>query len=91
VGLPKDAAIPTLTPETAARRAIVYVPNALDAKQEVEYVVFLHGHTEDSRIRPFAGWRAFKPPTPRAGPASEEALSATSRWTRSGGSSRTAG
>src|SRR4051794_19388371 len=62
VGLPKDAPIPNLTTESAERRAIVLLPKALDAAQEVEYVIFLHGHTEKSKTRPFAGWRAYKPP-----------------------------
>jgi hypothetical protein len=69
VGLSKDAPIGTLTTESAERRAIVLVPVGLDAKQPVEYVVFLHGHTEDSDSRPFAGYRAFKPAkgrTPKA-------------------------
>jgi hypothetical protein len=67
VGGPNDAPIKSLTPESSARRAIVLLPKALDAGQEVEYVVFLHGHTEDSSSRPFAGWRAYKPPPPRRG------------------------
>jgi hypothetical protein len=62
VGLPKDAPISALTPETAGRRAIVLLPKTLNAKQDVEYVVFLHGHTESSTSRPFAGWRAYQPP-----------------------------
>jgi hypothetical protein len=67
VGSPKDAPIKSLTPESSARRAIVLLPKALDAGQDVEYVVFLHGHTEDSGSRPFAGWRAYKPPPPPRG------------------------
>jgi hypothetical protein len=67
VGGPADATIKSLTPESSARRAIVLLPKALDAGQEVEYVVFLHGHTEDSSTRPFAGWRAYKPPPPPRG------------------------
>src|SRR4051794_19486008 len=62
VGAPKVAPIKNLTTESSARRAIVLLPKALDATQDVEYVVFLHGHTESSDTRPFAGWRAYKPP-----------------------------
>ncbi len=65
VGLPNDAPITELTPEKTERRAIVLLPKALDATQQVEYLVFLHGHTEDSSTRPFAGWRAYKPPPPK--------------------------
>jgi hypothetical protein len=61
VGLSKDAPIGSLTTESAERRAIVLVPVGLDAKQPVEYVVFLHGHTESAGSRPFAGYRAFAP------------------------------
>jgi hypothetical protein len=64
VGLSADAPIATLTTESAERRAIVLVPVALNARQPVEYVVFLHGHTEDATSRPFAGYRAYKPKTP---------------------------
>jgi hypothetical protein len=67
VGGAKDAPIKELTPESSAGRAIVLLPKALDATQDVEYVVFLHGHTEDSTTRPFAGWRAYKPPPPPRG------------------------
>jgi hypothetical protein len=62
VGLPKDAPIRNLTTESAERRAVVLLPKALDATQEVEYLIFLHGHTENSKTRPFAGWRAYKAP-----------------------------
>jgi hypothetical protein len=68
VGLPNDVPIRSLTTEKSDRRAIVLLPRALDARQEVEYVVFLHGHTEDSDTRPYAGWRAYKPPPPKGAP-----------------------
>lgn len=68
VGLPNDAPIGSLTTEKSDRRAIILLPSALDATQEVEYVVFLHGHTEDSSTRPYAGWRAYKPPPPKGAP-----------------------
>ena len=52
-----------LTKESAAGKAIVLVPKstsvalkAADAKLDV--VIFLHGFTEDSGTRPFAGYRA---------------------------------
>ncbi len=61
-GLSADAPISQLTPERADHRAIVLVPAALDATQIVDYVVFLHGYTEDATTRPYGGWRAFKPP-----------------------------
>jgi hypothetical protein len=61
-GLPKDAPISQLTTERSDHRAIVLVPAALDATQIVDYVVFLHGFTEDAGTRPYAGWRAYKPP-----------------------------
>ncbi|HEX3975454.1 MAG TPA: hypothetical protein VHW96_04275 [Solirubrobacteraceae bacterium] len=64
-GLPKDAPTGALTPERADHRAIVLVPAALDASQIVDYVVFLHGYTEDATTRPYGGWRALRPaPTP---------------------------
>ena len=61
-GLKQDAPIAELTPERADHRAIVLVPAALDATQTVDYVVFLHGYTENATTRPYGGWRAFKPP-----------------------------
>jgi hypothetical protein len=63
-GLKKDAPIGELTPERADHRAIVLVPAALDATQTVDYVVFLHGYTENAATRPYGGWRAYKPPKP---------------------------
>jgi hypothetical protein len=49
--------ISALSPETASKgKAIVLVPEALDATKPIEVVVFLHGHTEGTH-RPFAGWR----------------------------------
>lgn len=67
VGLPKDAPITSLTPERSDHRAIVLVPMALDATRNVEYVIFLHGHTESSSTRPYAGWRSYQPPPPPKG------------------------
>jgi hypothetical protein len=61
-GLKGDAPINDLTPERADHRAIVLMPNALDPNQVVDYVVFLHGYTEDASTRPYGGWRAYKPP-----------------------------
>jgi hypothetical protein len=60
-GLTKDAPSKQLTPERADNRAIVLVPAALDANQFVDYIVFLHGYTEDPTTRPYGGWRAYKP------------------------------
>jgi hypothetical protein len=68
VGLPTDVPIGSLTTERSDRRAIVLLPGALDARQDVEYVVFLHGHTGASSTRPYAGWRAYKPPPPKGPP-----------------------
>jgi hypothetical protein len=67
VGLPKDVPITSLTPERSDHRAIVLLPMALDARLSVEYVIFLHGHTESSSTRPYAGWRAYQPPPPPRG------------------------
>lgn len=81
MGLPTDAPIRDLTTESAERRAIVLLPKALDATQDVEFVVFLHGFTEDASIRPFAGWRAYKPPPSKGAPAKKaKAETATERW-----------
>lgn len=49
--------IGSLSTESAVGRAIVLVPDGLDATRSIEVVVFLHGHTEGTH-RPFAGWRA---------------------------------
>jgi hypothetical protein len=65
-GLKADAPIDSLTPERADHRAIVLVPAALDATQIVDFVVFLHGFTENATTRPYGGWRAFKPAPPPA-------------------------
>jgi hypothetical protein len=62
---PESTKIPALSPESAKGRAIVLVPEALDATNDIEVVVFLHGFTEDTG-RPFAGWRALTPPKPPA-------------------------
>jgi hypothetical protein len=48
--------VPSLSPESAKGRAIVLVPEGLDATQGIEVLVFLHGFTEDAS-RPYAGWR----------------------------------
>jgi hypothetical protein len=50
--------IAALSSESAKGRAIVLVPDSLDATQGIEVLVFLHGFTEDESSRPFAGWRA---------------------------------
>jgi hypothetical protein len=59
----ETTAIIGLSPESATARAIVLVPKALNAKEAIEVVVFLHGFTE-STGRPFAGWRALSMPKP---------------------------
>jgi hypothetical protein len=48
--------IPELTSESAIGKAIVLVPDDLDAGKSIEVVVFLHGHTEGTH-RPFGGFR----------------------------------
>ena len=48
--------IPELTSENAIGKAIVLVPDELDAGKSIEVVVFLHGHTEGTH-RPFGGFR----------------------------------
>ncbi len=48
--------IGSLTSESAIGKAIVLVPEGLDATQSIEVVVFLHGHTEGTH-RPFGGFR----------------------------------
>jgi hypothetical protein len=48
--------IPALTSEKAIGKAIVLVPDDLDAGKSIEVVVFLHGHTEGTH-RPFGGFR----------------------------------
>jgi hypothetical protein len=61
--------VKSLSPESAKGRAIVLVPDGLDATKKIEVVVFLHGYTEGS-FRPFAGWRTLKMPAagkPRPG------------------------
>jgi hypothetical protein len=55
--------ITALSPESATGKAIVLVPEALDATRKIEVLVFLHGHTEGTH-RPFAGWRALVMPKP---------------------------
>lgn len=59
----EPTAVPDLTSESAKGRAIVLVPEGLDATQSIEVVVFLHGFTEDAS-RPFAGWRELTDPPP---------------------------
>jgi hypothetical protein len=48
--------ISQLSSEGAKGKAIVLVPDGLDATKPIEVLVFLHGFTEDTG-RPFAGWR----------------------------------
>jgi len=48
-----------LSPESAKGKAIVLVPEALDATMPVEVLIQLHGYTEGTH-RPFAGWRALR-------------------------------
>jgi hypothetical protein len=48
--------VPALSTEGAKGKAIVLVPEALDATKAIEVLVFLHGFTEDAG-RPFGGWR----------------------------------
>ena len=40
--------IPVLSSESAKGKAIVLVPDGLDATKKIEVLVFLHGFTEDS-------------------------------------------
>jgi hypothetical protein len=54
--------IAALSPESAKGKAIVLVPDGLDATKDIEVLVFLHGFTEDTG-RPFAGWRTLTRPT----------------------------
>ena len=56
-----------LSPESATGRAIVLVPDGLDATNPIEVLVFLHGFTEHTG-RPFAGWRALSKPSPGTDP-----------------------
>ena len=55
--------IPELSSESAKGKAIVLVPNGLDATKKIEVLVFLHGFTEHSG-RPYAGWRTLTDPSP---------------------------
>lgn len=57
--------IPALSSEHAIGKAIVLVPEGLDADQSIEVVVFLHGHTEGTH-RPFAGFRTLDKVVPGA-------------------------
>jgi hypothetical protein len=59
--------IPELTSEHAIGKAIVLVPDALDAGKSIEVVVFLHGHTEGTH-RPFGGFRTLDKTVPKASP-----------------------
>ena len=73
---PSGRMIPGLSSESATGRAIVLVPEALNADASIEVIVFLHGFTED-RGRPYAGWRELvdpKPPTAGLGKVLEERL-----------------
>lgn len=64
-GLGDQARIGALSSEGAKGKAIVLVPNGLDATKPIEVMVFLHGWTEDESTRPYAGWRALDTrPTP---------------------------
>jgi hypothetical protein len=67
-GLGSNARIPALSSEGAKGKAIVLVPDGLDATKQIEVMVFLHGFTEDQSIRPFAGWRALDNQPKGAGP-----------------------
>jgi hypothetical protein len=58
----ESTAIPALSPESATGKAIVLVPDGLDATQKIEVLVFLHGFTESEQSRPFAGWRELDNP-----------------------------
>jgi len=58
--------IPALSSEHAIGKAIVLVPEGLNAKDSIEVVVFLHGHTEGTH-RPFAGFRTLDKVLPGAG------------------------
>jgi hypothetical protein len=58
--------IPELTSEHAIGKAIVLVPEGLDATQSIEVVIFLHGHTEGTH-RPFGGFRTLDKTPPGAG------------------------
>jgi hypothetical protein len=53
--------IPVLSSESAKGKAIVLVPDGLDAKKKIEVLVFLHGFTEYGG-RPYAGWRTLTDP-----------------------------
>jgi hypothetical protein len=59
----KPTKFTTLSPETAEGKAIVLIPEALDATKPIEVLVFLHGYTEH-RGRPYAGWRTLTDPAP---------------------------
>lgn len=68
--------ISSLSTESATGKAIVLVPEALDATGSIEVIVFLHGFTEGLH-RPYAGWRTLvnpKPPTDPRDPALAERL-----------------
>ena len=56
--------ITELSSESATGKAIVLVPDALDATGSIEVVVFLHGFTEGT-FRPYAGWRQLVDPKPK--------------------------
>ena len=60
----ESTAIGSLSPESATGKAIVLVPEGLDATQKIEVLVFLHGFTESSQTRPYAGWRELDNPAP---------------------------
>jgi hypothetical protein len=56
-GLGDEAWMPDLSSEGGKGKAIVLVPDSLDATKAIEVMVFLHGWTEDAGTRPYAGWR----------------------------------
>jgi hypothetical protein len=63
---PRDAEgreIPAMSSEKAKGKAIVLVPEGLDATGSIEVVVFLHGWTEGLH-RPFLGYRELTDPAP---------------------------
>ena len=60
----ESTAMASLSPESSDGKAIVLVPEGLDATQKIEVLVFLHGFTESAQTRPFAGWRELDNPAP---------------------------
>jgi len=65
--------------EPARGKAIVLVPKKIDAKAalndasaKIDVIFFLHGHTEDSGDRPYAGWRELNPKAGKPPRSTEE-------------------